>query len=433
MEKRFETLYSALLEFQIRTALRFHERTAKTFVKETFNPNAWKELRANIDKAEALLNQDLEHVTASALLLEAKNRNDLSKQHAAALQKLLLPLGDTAAKIATTTEKQLQAEQAILTAVTEQSMFQQAEAQRKDEQKMSDEEIKCLQRLRFTDTDTYEVTKDRVDAHVEADPGCGKSKHAMDQLLRDPEGLVNTPSLLWTIFWQAVCDPEAGSIIVVMDALDECDPSDLKKSLVPDLEKNMAKSVNTKFLFTTRPYDSITLQFGCLEDVVPSYVRILGEDQCEEISKEVNLVIEHRVKEFSKRKKLNVELERKLRDMLLKIEHRTYLWVALLFDDLQDQSLKKTADGIESAIKTLPTSVNEAYEKLLSRSTEHSTVRRTLCLILGALRPLSVSEIRTALNARAGISLRSDHESDNDFKDRLRQFCGLFIGHRCGA
>ncbi|KAK3950846.1 hypothetical protein QBC32DRAFT_375348 [Pseudoneurospora amorphoporcata] len=459
IEKRFETLYSTLLEFQIRTALRLHERTAKTFVKETFNPNAWKELQANIEKAEALLDQDLEQVTSSALLLEAKKRNDLSKQHAANLEKLLLPLRDTTTKIANTTEKQLHTEQEILTAVTEQSKFQQAEAQRKDKQKMSDAEIKCLAYLRLTVTDTYETTKDRVEDHVEgtchwvvrqpsfcqlmehdsgpllitADPGCGKSvltkylKHAMDRLLRDHQGLVNTPSSLWTIFWQAVCDPEAGPITVVMDALDECDPADLKHFLIPYLRKSMAKSVNAKFLFTTRPYKSITSQFGRLKDFVPSYVRILGEDQCEDISKEVNLVIEHRVEEFAKENEIHIGLRRKLRNMLLAIEHRTYLWVALLFDDLRYQSLKKTTDGIEAAIRTLPTTVNEAYEKLLSRSTEHSTVRRALSFIIAAKRPLTVAEMKVALNARAGILSKDDHESEDDFRERLRQLCGLFV------
>ena len=133
--QHFETLYSALLEFQIRTVLRFREHAAKTFVKETFTPNAWKELLANVEKAESLLNQDLEQVTSSALLLEAKRQNDLNKQHAADLQKLLMPLRDMIPKIANTNEKQLQVEKAIFAAVTEQSKFQQAEAQRKDEQK----------------------------------------------------------------------------------------------------------------------------------------------------------------------------------------------------------------------------------------------------------------------------------------------------------
>ncbi|KAK3396968.1 hypothetical protein B0T20DRAFT_480569 [Sordaria brevicollis] len=477
MEKSFVTLYKILLEFQIRTALRFSETTARTVLKETFLPDTWKELRASIDKAEAVLKQDLEQVNMAALLLEAKNQNELSKQQAVALEQLF-PLGEAASQTAQTAKEQLQTEQAILTAVDEQTKFQQAEAQRKDQQKMSEQEMRCLQRLRLTDTDTYEVTKDRVDTHVEADPGCGKSvltkylvdhhlprelvticyfffkephqtkvtqalcailhqlfanksalfkKYAMDQLSKDPEGVVKTPSSLWDIFWRAVCDPGAGSITVVMDALDECDPSDLKVFLAPYLRKSIGETINTKFLFTTRPYESITVQFDHLQYVAPSYVRILGEDKCQEISKEVNLVIEHRVEEFAREKKLHTELKTKLREMLLKIEHRTYLWVALLFDDLRYQSLKKTAEGIETAIKTLPTSVNQAYEKLLSRSTEHVTVRRTLSYILAAKRPLTVAEMKVALNTRAGILPKDDDEPEEDFRDRLRQMCGLFI------
>ncbi|KAK3491071.1 uncharacterized protein B0T23DRAFT_405814 [Neurospora hispaniola] len=45
----------------------------------------------------------------------------------------------------------------------------------------------------------------------------------------------------------------------------------------------MAKFVNTKFLFRTGLYKIIS-QFASLENVVPSYVRITGEDQCHDIS-----------------------------------------------------------------------------------------------------------------------------------------------------
>lgn len=54
-------------------------------------------------------------------------------------------------------------------------------------------------------------------------------------------------------------------------------------------------------------------------------------------------------------------------------------------------------------------------------------MRRPVCLILGARWPLYVSEIKAALNACAGISPKDDHESEDDFKDRLRQLCGLFV------
>ncbi|EGO56233.1 hypothetical protein NEUTE1DRAFT_122811 [Neurospora tetrasperma FGSC 2508] len=49
----------------------------------------------------------------------------------------------------------------------------------------------------------------------------------------------------------------------------------------------MAKSFNTKFLFRTGPYQIISSQFASLENVVPSYVRIMGEDQCNDITPEL--------------------------------------------------------------------------------------------------------------------------------------------------
>ncbi|KAL0471079.1 hypothetical protein QR685DRAFT_572094 [Neurospora intermedia] len=48
----------------------------------------------------------------------------------------------------------------------------------------------------------------------------------------------------------------------------------------------MAKSFNTKFLFRAGLYNIISSQFASLENVVPSYMRIMDEDQCNDITRE---------------------------------------------------------------------------------------------------------------------------------------------------
>ena len=92
---------------------------------------------------------------------------------------------------------------------------------------------------------------------------------------------------------------------------------------------------------------------------------------------------------------------------LLEAPHRTYLWVYLVFDYLKSSRFKRTIKGIESTITTLPKSVNQAYEKVLDKAQEQSTVRKVLSIIMAASRPLTLTEMNIAVNTDR--SMRSNH------------------------
>jgi hypothetical protein len=143
----------------------------------------------------------------------------------------------------------------------------------------------------------------------------------------------------------------------------------------------------------------------------------------------VNRVIKHRVNQLAREKELAVDFRDHLQRRLLEIPHRTYLWVYLVFDYLQTQGFGKTNKRIESAINTLPKGVNEAYEKILSKSEESLMVRKALCIILAAYRPLTLREMNVAVNIEhTSKSMEDvDPELDKDFNETLRNLCGLFI------
>jgi len=136
-------------------------------------------------------------------------------------------------------------------------------------------------------------------------------------------------------------------------------------------------------------------------------------------------VIRHRVQQL----RLSADIEGHLERRLIEITHRTYLWVYLVFDYLTTSGFKKTKRGIESIIATLPESVNQAYEKILEKHKDSQMVRKALSIILAASRPLTLTEMNVAVNT--DISSRSiedlDLESEDDFKRRLRSWCGLFV------
>jgi ankyrin repeat protein len=135
------------------------------------------------------------------------------------------------------------------------------------------------------------------------------------------------------------------------------------------------------------------------------------------------------VEKLAKEKRLSDQVKSHLAEKLLGIPHRTYLWVYLVFDYLQTEHFKKTQNGIDSTIATLPKNVYQAYEQILNKSKEHPMVRKALSIILAASRPLTISEMNVVLNIDdTSKSIHDlDLEDEEDFKLRLRSWCGLFV------
>lgn len=256
-------------------------------------------------------------------------------------------------------------------------------------------------------------------------------EHAIPKFRENGESLINTTSSLWEILQDAVKDPRAGPVIIVLDALDECVESelaDLMRHVQSQFGNNHSEYRELKYLLTCRPYDQILSGFWDLLKAFPN-IHIPGEDESETISQEVDHVIACRINQLALQKNLSAQIKSHLKDKFQEASHRTYLWVYLVFDYLEKANFKKTPKGIELAVATLPGSVNEAYERILSKANEEPMVRRVLSIILAARRPLNLSEMNIAVNI--GYKSKSiddlDLEDDNDFKTRLRSLCGLFV------
>ncbi|KAK3187339.1 Ankyrin repeat A protein 2 [Lecanicillium sp. MT-2017a] len=360
----------------------------------------------------------------------------------------------------------------------EQLELQKEAIRRKD----CNEEKECLRVFRLTDASkdaTYEWYKDRVDDRVDgtcewflghdnfqlwlaqesgplivsADPGCGKSvlakylidavlresatvcyfffkhgdqtlaqqalcallhqlftqkplliNHAMEAFRKDGQMLVRSKECLWDILESAVGDPDAGPIIFILDALDECD----------DLEfENLARRIDSQF-------SSKLARFSRGLDKYAPAVRIPGEEESEAISREVNHVIAHRVQNLPGDipQHIRAHLQQKLQEM----SHRTYLWVYLVFDQLEKEGFMMTLSGVEDTLATLPKTVDEAYEKILSKSKEHPMVLKTLSIILAAHRPLTLSEMNIAVHIDKTWTPKRSLEDDEHFAARLRSW-----------
>ncbi|KAI1352971.1 hypothetical protein F5Y01DRAFT_303644 [Xylaria sp. FL0043] len=487
-------LYQYILDFQIRSVLRFYRSRLGRYVSDAIQIEDWNKMVSNIKEFEGTVDRTLAQINELVARLELEALSNKSRETLEVMQHLLL-----------VSERQVRIAADQLDTAQRGLEIQQDEVK----QKLSDKQNECLQLFRLTDGKkdaTYEWYKDRVEPRVQgtcewflkhenfqkwleqnsgpllvsADPGCGKSvlakylideglprspticyfffkdqdqnttrqalcallhqlfsqkpfliEHALKQFDINGRGLVNSTRSLWTILEDTVQDPQAGHIIIVLDALDEClelELEDLIWNIENQFRGHLSNSSNLKYLLTSRPYEQIVSKFKRLLDTF-LYFRIPGEDESETISQEVNQVIKYRVKTLAIEKGLSDQVKDHLADKLLEIPHRTYLWVYLVFDYLEKEHFKKTARGIDATIATLPKNVNQAYEKILSKSKEDPLVRKVLSIILAASRPLTITEMNVALNV--DITSKSIHdldlEEDEDFKSRLRSLCGLFV------
>ncbi|KAE8332940.1 hypothetical protein BDV39DRAFT_199944 [Aspergillus sergii] len=253
-------------------------------------------------------------------------------------------------------------------------------------------------------------------------------KLAMKSFSDNGDNLVDMLPALWDIFSRVIKDPGMGRTVFVLDALDECKESELTDlaDKIESIQKDPESSA--RFFLTSRPYGSIMWEFRELIDESP-HIHIPGERESDKITQEVDIVIKHRVGLLARKKHLSATVQSHLEERLLQMDHRTYLWVQFVFDYLEKHSFRKVKDGIEDVFilsDQLPTSVNDAYAKALSKSEDIHMARKAFGVVLAATRPLTLTEMNIALH----LDLERDElqlESDKDFKVSLRKLCGSLL------
>ncbi|KAL0938104.1 nacht and ankyrin domain protein [Colletotrichum truncatum] len=267
---------------------------------------------------------------------------------------------------------------------------------------------------------------------------CSLISHAVKSYTDYGESLRNNFYQLWTIFTACVERPNAGEVICVLDALDECSQND-RKEILKALEtfyfshQLHQSTARLKFLITSRPYDDLDSSFMKFRKSLSAetYIQFDGDEQSEEIHHEIDLVIDHKVNELSE--DFDVAECQQISARLKAMENRTYLWLSLTFDIItQHRSAYSRVSDIEYLLSDVPSGVFNAYEKILSRSYNKIQASHLLQIILVARRPLTLDEVNYALTLQEKEfnnydSLRSRLWRRETFKRTVKNLCGLFI------
>lgn len=220
--------------------------------------------------------------------------------------------------------------------------------------------------------------------------------------------------------------------ICLFDALDECNAEDCRRitAALSKFYMNPAEGSRLKFIITSRPYAHIQRSLQKLETSIPT-IHLRGDDelQSKRISGEIGVVIRHRVRSIAEARLLEPHEIELLEQSLSNSQHRTYLWVKLALDYIEDRLESPTDESIQSVLSSVPEKLDGLYEKILDRSANKERARKVLQIIIAAFTSLSLDQISTALCIEKEHSrgLQLIKEPTHRFLSYLREICGLFV------
>ncbi|KAJ5174127.1 uncharacterized protein N7482_000004 [Penicillium canariense] len=257
-------------------------------------------------------------------------------------------------------------------------------------------------------------------------------RHAQSAYSVEGENLRELAFQLWDILVRASSDPEAGEIVCVLDALDECEELSRRQfigrltELFENNHDNKEKKARLKLLVTSRLYFDIERSFRPMTKQ-SSVIHLKGEEESKAISVEIDLVIKSEIPKITEEFYLSSKEQDFLEQELLSVPHRTYLWLKLILEVIHNE-LSVTETKLRRILGTIPSSLDKAYDAILNRSPDIERARKLLTLVVSAVRPLTLGEMRVALalkpDSRSYDQL--DLENESTFEMTVRNLCGLF-------
>ncbi len=232
---------------------------------------------------------------------------------------------------------------------------------------------------------------------------------------------------LWDIFISTITDYQE-DIVCILDAVDECEDSG-RNQLIEAISRFCSVTKTrpaVKFLFTSRPFQDIRKEFRALEREMPT-IHLSGGNEVEagNISRELDVFVRSRMAEMGR---LGRTERAVLEEELSRAPDRTYLWVYLIFDHFQ-RTVLLTPKIIRSDVCDFPRTLDEAYERILSKSRDNYLTRSLLHIIVGAARPLTLQEMAVAWNidpTRRAVKTREE-DPETRFRKHIKDLCGPLV------
>lgn len=210
-------------------------------------------------------------------------------------------------------------------------------------------------------------------------------------------------STLWCLFINMLRDKGTGEVMILIDALDECEaPS--RETLLIFLRELFEEepTVNVKLLVTYRP------EIRDIDFELYGLGTCLSMGASSEINPDISTYINASVDELAWRKFYGEDLKDDVRKSLSSRAGGTFLWVSSMLSELQDTDKSK----IRTKLGELPGTLGDIYSGILNRNIVEGGQEEAQFLLLSLLaakRPMKRKEIAAAFALhRDGSVLESE-------------------------
>lgn len=211
-------------------------------------------------------------------------------------------------------------------------------------------------------------------------------------------------------------------VYIIVDAIDECDETsrwqflDWARSLVDNtFSRDLVPSIPiTKLLLTSRPHTEILDHlYG-----VPT-VAFTGT----ETANDMKSLISTRAERLAQRRHLSPTIIDSISRFLEMNAQGMFLWVVLIFEELERRDERLTDNVIASKLKSIPLTLAETYTAVLRRTPQERQLDmwRIIRWLLYARRDLTIVELE------AGLAIETDSAGWLGFTGDLEYLCGSLV------
>ena len=228
---------------------------------------------------------------------------------------------------------------------------------------------------------------------------------------------------LWRIFESMVRDPLIGTAYCVLDGLDECDEllSEVllsKFAALLSAKTNRLSACHLNLIIVSREFPDF------LPELLASFPRIrLDPDADTEVNDDIQLFIKNKVNYLARRKYYPEPLRVRVEEVFQNRAQGTFLWIGIVAKALEKF---RAIDDVEKTLDDFPSGLDELYARMLLQIGDgrREIAAKILCWVVMAVRPLTLSELSTAIESIVRPSAILSR--DEVVRDQILN-CGYFL------
>jgi hypothetical protein len=236
-----------------------------------------------------------------------------------------------------------------------------------------------------------------------------KHDHAGKNIFED----VNAWVTLTEIFADVLQDPSLSSTYLIIDALDEC-VTELPK-LLDFVTKQLSASSCVKWIVSSRNWPGIEEQLERAEHKM----RLSLELNADSVSAAVSVFIEQKVSQLAQQKKYDKPTQEAVLERLTSNANDTFLWVALVCQDLQATAKR----NVLRKLRSFPPGLDALYERMMqqiSNSDDAELCKHVLATIALTYRPIALQELVV-------LAEQLENIADESELREIISLCGSFL------